>query len=412
MTDIQKLKRIPVSLLRYGLYVSRTDRPWAEIPVIFQGFKITTANELRILRKYCRFAYVEETRSREDALLEMRSAIQDSNTAGMSKEVYARRLKAVAKQRTDAAEFVTGALHDMRLGRSLDCRQARAVVENLANELADNHSASMWLASLRRRDQHASAHAVNVCVISLAFAMSMEMEADQLQTIGLGALLHDVGKMQLPDSILSKPGPLDAGEWEMVKTHPLMGVDAVARDGDLPRQVLDIIRMHHERLDGSGYPEGLMGAAVPDYVRMVAIADAYDSLTTDQPYRKGTQSDEVLKRLYKEGGATFGAALVQRFIYCVGIFPVGSLVEMDNGALGIVLSTDPDSRLKPLVLLVCDAAGEYVSQRMLLNLATQGSSLNDGEERHIRRIVNPVLYPEIDISAIIRFEFGDVTGLV
>lgn len=422
MTEVRYLTRVPVALLRYGLYVAEPDRPWQEVPVMFQGFEIRDSEELDILRRYCHYVYVEETRSREDALAGLQKDLQVPAGEGNAqpgqtdisaslgsarhpeKHQFAKRVQSAARARAHALDFLERTWKDARLGRSVNSRQARAVVENLVAEVSGNASAAIWLTNLKRKDADSTVHSVNVCVLSLAFGMYLGLRGDELHNVGLGALLHDVGKLNQPPEILAKAAPLSATDWEIIKRHPGEGGDIVASANAMPDAVIDIIRMHHERVDGQGFPAGLQDDDFLYHARIVALVNLYDSLTTTRPYRSGRPADEVLQELYNERHLTVGPELVQEFIQCVGIYPIGSLVELDNDALGVVVGSSPDSRLRPTVLLVHDSAGVPYEKRLLLNLSAEPR--RDGPSaRGIRRVANPAHY-DIDVTAIVAFEFG------
>jgi len=422
MTEVHYLTRVPVALLRHGLYVAEPDRPWNEVPVMFQGFVIDNDEDLRILREHCSFVYVEEARSRDPAYSDLQADLEGPETEGNAdpgqtdisaavgsvrhpdKGRFAKRVRAAAATRSEAIDFLHQSWEDARLGRTVRTQQARRVVENMTAQVSSNASASMWLTNLKKKDEYTSAHSVNVCVLTLAFGMYLGLRGTQLANLGLGALLHDVGKVNQPPEILRKQAPLNVQDWEIVRCHPDEGVEILRQNKDIPEEVLDIVRMHHERIDGKGFPRGLTGVEIPDHVRIVALVNLYDSLTTDRPYRAGRPADEVLQDLYNESERTLGAKLVQEFIHCVGIFPVGSLVELDNGALGVVVGSSPESRLRPTVLLVQTPDGQAYDKRLLLNLAAE-PEVNGPTARHIRRVVNPAGY-DVDVPAIVAFEFG------
>lgn len=415
--------RLPVELLRHGLYVAECDRPWDEIPLMFQGFTISTDEEVDILRRHCRSVYVDIRRSREDAVETLPDAIPaavDSaessgrsdpgkdigNTRRPSPERFRAHVEAAGEARGEAHEFITRAFQDARLGHGLDTGAAREVIPGLVDQMTGNATAALWLTSLRGRDTYTEVHSINVCVLSLAFAMNLGLEdRAKLERIALGALLHDVGKMKIPAGILNKPGPLTAEEWEVVKTHPEKGHEIVAESADVPQEALEIILLHHERRGGQGYPMGLRGGQLPQHVQIVALANAYDSLTSARPYRPPEQPDKVLQDFYNEAEDLFGRDPVERFIRCVGIYPVGSLVELDNGAVGVVVGSPPDDRLRPTVLLVRTPDGELYDKRVLLNLAADAEGGTAAPARAVRRVLDPA-EEEIDVAGIVAFEFG------
>lgn len=415
--------RLPVELLRHGLYVAECDRPWDEIPLMFQGFTITTDEELDVLRRHCRFVFVDVRRSRDEALDSL-SKTDPAEVAGGSSpgrsdpgqdigsgrrpspERFRANVEAAGEVRAEAHEFIARAFRDARLGQGLDTGAAREVIPALVEQITDNATAALWLTSLRGRDSYTEVHSINVCVLSLAFAMNLGVEdRAKLERIALGALLHDVGKVKIPAEILNKSGPLTAEEWEVVKTHPEKGHKIVAESADVPQEALEIILLHHERRGGQGYPMGLRGGQLPQHVQVVALANAYDSLTSARPYRPAEQPDKVLQDFYNDAEDLFGRDPVERFIRCVGIYPVGSLVELDNGAVGVVVGSPPDDRLRPTVLLVRTPDGELYDKRVLLNLAADAEDGAAAPARAVRRVLDPV-EEEIDVAGIVAFEFG------
>ncbi len=416
MIDVRHLERVATQDLRYGLYIAELDRPWDEVPVMFQGFVLKSARDLKTLQKHCEYVFVERERSQPDAYDAAVAAAAPTKgnvakaAAGKGgrypeKSQLAARVKAAVEQRVQSLDFLNRSLADVRLGRAVSSREARQVVEALADQVTNNADAMLWLTSLKKKDAYSSLHSVNVAVLTLAFGMHLGIRGQSLETLGLGALLHDVGKVRLPSKLLNKPEPLSPEEWTRAKGHAEVGVEVLQKSGGFSKEVLDIVGMHHERLDGSGYPNGLRGSDFPYAARIVALANAYDSLTTNRPYRSARPADEALQELYNQRESSYGSELVQEFIQCIGIFPVGSLVKLDNGALGIVVGTSPDNRLRPTVLLVQTPEGEPYQKRVLLNLASEPEPDAEHSARHIRDVVNPAEH-DIDIGAIVAFEFG------
>ncbi|MEX1082275.1 MAG: HD-GYP domain-containing protein [Halofilum sp. (in: g-proteobacteria)] len=408
------LVRIPTRLLRKGLYVERLDRPWTDLPVLFQGLEIRTDDELAMLQRHCRHVYVlpERTERDEDLVLSETAAEPPSDiapTLGGERipdfSTFAANVRAAARQRSEAARFFKDALEEASLGKFVHTRAARPVVEALAREIAVNGSAAMWLTSLHHKDELNATHSVNVCVIALTLATYLGQPSEQIEEIGIGALLHDIGKVKLPRRILTKPDPLTDDERRMVDMHPWLGRKLVAETKDMTSWVRDIIWMHHEALDGSGYPRGLSGDQIPTHVRLVAIANAYESLTSGRAHRQALRPDRALNQLYADASRTYGEDMFRALIRCVGIYPVGSLVELDNGALSVVIGSSPDARLRPTVLLLRTPDGIYYQKRVVLNLAVDADDEGRFQPRHVRRVVDPSEY-DIDVGEIVAFEFG------
>jgi HD-GYP domain-containing protein (c-di-GMP phosphodiesterase class II) len=235
----------------------------------------------------------------------------------------------------------------------------------------------------------------------------MGLEEKELQQLGLGALLHDVGKMRVPGEILNKPGKLSKEEFEVMMTHPVEGHAMLANDYDLDPASLHIVLHHHERLDGAGYPNGLVSENIPMLTRISSIVDVYDAITSDRCYHDGIAPAEGLENLFKWAKGNFDVTLLERFIKCVGIFPIGSIVRLNTQEIGMVIATDEDRRLKPIVLLIIDSKGDLFQPRRLVNLSSTAWQ-ESGTKMAIEDVLEPgslgldirsVMEDELQISA-------------
>lgn len=412
---------IPVEALCKGLYVAELDCPWTDTPFLFQGFELNQDTDLTILRQYCSEVSIDRQRSRHDALRTMAKRLEQhakpaatanantpssgpapawadahpdaTETFGTERKadstVFRQRLIALRERREEASRLVAQALDDVRLGAMVRTDEARAMMDSMIESVARDARAALWLTSLKETSQYTTQHSVNVCVIALAFGMYLGYERDALMRIALGALLHDVGKIHLPKEILDKQGPLTLAEFERVKRHPVDGFEALSASGGVPPEALQVIRLHHERLNGIGYPDGLAGDRVPQHVLIVGLADTYDAMTSERPYRVGMDPDRALQTMAKEMTAEFGSDLIQSFQRCMGAFPEGSLVQLDNSAIGIVMSTRADARLQPVVLLAQDPDGKPYRRRPVINLAAPAADQEETPPRRIARSVPP-----------------------
>ncbi|HLU60939.1 MAG TPA: HD-GYP domain-containing protein [Gammaproteobacteria bacterium] len=395
-------RRMDVADLEIGMYVAELDRPWIESPFLFQGFVVQTADELELLRETCRYVYVDDDRREEDAEdrtirlsinmrpqanperggAEWRRIAMEERRAGFERELQ--RMHAV---REHARGYVKNLMQDVRFGRAIDTDRARQVVTEMVDTITAQPDAALWLTQLKQAHEYTAQHSINVAVLSIAFAAHLGYGPEQLKLIGLGALLHDVGKMRIPPSILDKPGRLTAQEFEVIKRHPVEGYEIVKGTGDVPPQSLEIIRYHHERVSGRGYPDGLRGDQISTAVLLTAICDVYDAITSDRVYHHGIPADQGLNAMYQMAPSDFGRELVQEFIKCVGIYPVGSLVELGNGAIGVVMTRDPLNRLRPVVMLLRDSRGRDYLPRRFVSLAAQ-AELDHERDWTVRRVVD------------------------
>lgn len=404
--------KVDVEQVRIGMYIAALDRPWLESPFLFQGFVVDTEEDLELLRQHCNYVFIDDVKSRDSE--EMRHLIKnvdDTADAGSSRDKVA-----IERVKQGSAESFRSNLHqaaetfrktsggvirffnDMRLGKSIATEDAKAVVSELVSSISSNTNTALWLTNLRSQHEAAASHCLNTSILALAFARHLGYSRDQLEIVGIGALLHDLGIARVPGKILNKPGNLTEEEYEVVKKHPRDGHNVLRLTKAIPDAAMDIILHHHERVDGRGYPDGLKDEDISEAVRVVAIADMYDSMTTERVYRKASAPQDALTAMHKRAEQDFGKRLVEEFIRCVGIYPIGSLVLLNTGALGVVVSSNPDARLRPLILLVRDEQGREARPRKLIDLATMAPK-HGTQEWTISRVVNPADY-NIDIGAI------------
>ena len=425
--------RVPVHNLCKGLYVVELDRPWLGTPFLFQGFRIESDEELSTLQSWCKEVFVDPVRSDAEALAEAQKGIQPpsvqsqnrlpptghgrpslaerdrvdafGDSAFPDREKFREMVRVAHEARSQARDAVHSAMDDTRLGHAVDVPALRNAVSKMTQSVIGNASAALWLTALKNISEYTAIHCINVCVLSLAFGRHLGLPVRELRSIGLGSLLHDVGKAKTPSEILDKPGALTEEEFEIIKRHPEDGYRMVSEAGHVSPQALDIIRLHHERINGGGYPLDLSGDQISRYVRIVSIADVYDAMTTNRSYQDAKSPDTALKVLYEGRGRAFDDELVTQFIRCIGIFPVGSLVELDTGAIGLVVASSTNAHLQPTVLMLRTPDGEPYEKRLLINLA----QLEDDDRARVgHRIVRGLdaTSTGIDIASIAQKEFG------
>lgn len=390
-----------------GMYVCELDRPWLDSPFLFQGFTIESEKDVRRLREYCEYVIVDTERSVPSAVAglapgEPSAAEKEVAARGASRleqgyRSFHRELRRAMRIREEAREWVDAFLADASAGRPLDIEGARRTTRDLLDTILVDSNASLWLTNLRSRQEYAAIHCINVCVLSLVFGRHLGMSTEQLEETGMGALVLDVGKQQLPNHVLNKPGPLADAEVSTAREHAVAGYRMLKDSPVFPRKALEIVRYHHERVDGSGYPDGLTGEFLEQPVRVVGLCDAYDAMTSERPYQSAISGYKAITRLYRTAGASFGQRLVEEFINCLGIYPVGSLVELNTGARGLVLSTNPDNRLRPVVMLVMGPGEEPYRHRPLVNLAALS-----GKDERLAWYVSDVLDPRIHGTDLLR----------
>ena len=403
--------------LQLGMYVSELDRPWIDTPFLFQGFPVLEPAEIEQLRQCCEFVYVDKDQSRSDAVkvpyMIPRKAPTPNKThvsqprrpvppSSFSEKEFRRALQRSYPVYNDARGWVDIMLEDSRLGVSIDTAKARNLVAKLADEVIKNPDALIWLTHMKSRDEYTATHCLNVCILALTFGRSLGLDNKRLNILGLGALLHDIGKMQIPAAILNKPGRLTKEEFALMQTHPGQGYQLLKKQRGLPPLCLDIVLHHHERLGGSGYPDGLVDEQINLLTRITAIVDVYDAVTSDRCYHDGIPPALALKNLFTWAPKNFDIGLIEQWIKCVGIYPVGSVVLLSTNETGIVIATEEYHRLKPVVMLVKKASGKAYSTRPLINLSSPSWGKNGAPVSIIKVLESHAL--DVDLKDLLQQE--------
>ena len=243
-------------------------------------------------------------------------------------------------------------IDDIRRGNTLDMDAVAGAVDSMVDSVLDNPDAMMWIARLREEDIQVYHHGVRVALYLVALGRHLGFPRQELSYLGQIGMLADVGKTKIPRALLEKPGLLSAAEFGLVKEHVNLSLHILNSGPALPPQVLQGISQHHERIDGSGYPNQLKGTQISIYGKMAAIADSFAALITPRPYAKASSPQDALMSLYEWSGTSFHEPLVEQFVQAIGVFPVGSLVELSSGEVAVVLAHNRIRRLEPRVLVL------------------------------------------------------------
>ena len=281
----QRLEKIPVDELRIGMYVRELDKPWEDSSFMFQGLDIKTQQDILAVQRECEYVWVDYTEYRLSASKPSERAVPMANAASSSLSVEdeyadAREVHSLAQ------ETVTRMFEEIRLGGQIDAGKIKTAVNDTVDSILRNPDASIWLTRLRAKDEHTAQHSMNVAALSIVMGKAMGMSAREMEDLGVCAMLHDVGKTSLPTELINKPGPLTEEEWELMRKHPKFGRDILVSTVSVYSGAADVAYSHHERVDGKGYPRGLTADEIPLYAQIVAIAEAYDTMTTKQVYRE------------------------------------------------------------------------------------------------------------------------------
>lgn len=308
---------------------------------------------------------------------------------------------ALAKQvQSEAHELVSKVMQDAKMGKPIEISAAQESADSILQSLENNQNALLCLTHLRCKDRYLLEHSFNVSVLMGVLASSAGIKREQLQTLVSGALLHDLGKIQIDDAILHKPGRLDNDEWEEMKRHVTYGEDIVSGIAGLAPEILDIVAQHHERLDGSGYPRGLTADQLPLHSRMASVVDVYDAVTADRVYHRGMPPSTALKKMLEwSDDSHLDKSLVLQFIRSLSVYPCGALVLLDTQQIAVVESVNPEVMDKPIVRVVYDAAKQMLREPFVVDLNSQDN------KAVIVKAIDPD-QSELDLQAVLQAAFN------
>jgi len=381
--------KINASDVQIGMYVSRLDKPWLETPFMLQGFMINDKEDLELLRKHCDYCFIDSLQTkhfdpklikrpdvaREDVKFGIKSLSKSSKIIP-SKRIYKDKTKMtdelanVRQTHNTVVSTVKEMMTSLRYSKKLDIESTRKAIKPMVDSIIRNPDALLWLNRLRKLDDYNYSHALGCSILAMSLGRQLGMNRGDLESLGLGALLLDVGKTRLPQRVLSKSERLTDDELKLIKTHVKLSMDIIKDKDSINIKVLNMVETHHERMDGSGYPHGLKNEAIPLFGRIAAIVDCYDAITSDRSYAKPLSSQEAVKRLYEWRGKEFQKELVEEFIQAIGVFPAGTLVELSNGEVGVVITESRTRRLRPKVMLLLNKDKTPREDYIVCNLLT------------------------------------------
>ena len=267
-----------------------------------------------------------------------------------------------------ALKVVDQIFQDVRMGEIPSSEEAISVVKSMVELTITEPHAMLALSMLKDYDNYTFTHSVNVSVLSLAVGRACNASDEQLRTLGLGGLLHDLGKLRVDVNIITKPGRLTDSEFEAIKQHPGFGADIIRQMEGVTEEVMDIVLGHHLRYDRSGYPNDAIGRNISSLVDMTAIADAYDAMTTLRSYQRPFTPRRAIARLREISGSSLHPHYVEMFVGSLGPYPVGSLVRLDNNEVGLVVRVDPKDPSLADIKILFDQGGEMIAEPFIVRL--------------------------------------------
>jgi len=378
-------KKIHVSELQIGMWVSQLDRDWLETPFIMQGFLVESIADVETVCQFCEHVWVDAVEEKWAG-----KPSHQAISATPKRRVIVNQVSSIAENRAifavyKKARIITRSLLDeVRLTSFINTDSAKGVVKDCVSSVIRNADALTWLSKIRSQDEYTSEHCLNVCILAIAFGRQLGYEGRELIDLGLCGLLHDVGKMKVPHDVLNKPAKLTPKEFKIIQRHTVFGRNLLLAAGSDVAQAVDVAWCHHERPNGQGYPRKLTAESISRMSRIISIVDAFDAMTADRCYKPAKTSTEALKIIFRTRGTHFDKELAELFIQTIGLYPPGTVVELMGGQVGLVLESNHHFRQLPKIIVLRDSIKEPMAEQLVdLALVEQGKL---GKEFLIREV--------------------------
>jgi len=364
-----RLVKIPAMNLKPGMFVAELDRPWLKTPFALQGFVIRDTEEILYVSDYVDHVYVDaEYKGRRQNLeLAMKpTAIRPKKRLRLRDEFERSKLSFAS-----ATETLDKVFDSLRKGQSQDINAVKEAINPLIEGVFRNQEAVAALVRLKQCGDYRYHHGVSMAVWAAILGRHIGLHRDELEKLAVGCAMCDVGMTQLPPELLDQAENLSDKQEKIIRAHPIMGADLASKSKNVDLEIISIIENHHERMDGSGYPRKVEGASIPLLARIAGLVDTYDAMITPRPYASARTSHEATQELLDCKGTLFQESLVEQFVQAIGLFPTGTLVELNTGEVAIVVSQSTTRRLKPEIVIVLDGDKAKLHAPRLIDLTNQ-----------------------------------------
>lgn len=364
-----RLVKLPAMNLEPGMFVAELDRPWLETPFAVQGFVVQDTDEILYVSNYVDHVYVDAEYTGQKQSMKLAVAAMESRKSKRLtlKEEFARTKVSFES----AAETLDKVFDSLRSGHKEDIKTIQDAVNPLIEGIFRNQEAVAALLRLKESGEYRYHHGVSMAVWAAILGRHIGLHRGELEKLAVGCAMCDIGMTQLPPELLDQAENLTDQQMKIVRAHPVMGAELASSSENVDFEILGIIENHHERMDGSGYPRGIEGAAIPLLARIAGLVDTYDAMITPRPYARARTSHEATQELLDCKNTLFQGSLVEQFVQAIGLFPTGTMVELNSGEVAIVVTQNTTRRLKPEVVIVLDADKERLEIPRVLDLASQ-----------------------------------------
>jgi len=378
------LKKISVENLCIGMYIDKFDGNWLKHPFWKTAFKLETSKDLKTI-KGSEVTHLWIDTSKGDDIKDTSTPAPETLTETSQQNPppskkpktapnidIGQEIQAAQEILTKAKQATIDMFNDARMGNSISTAEISPLVDEISSSITRNPAAMICITRMKNKDDYTYLHSVAVCALMIALGKQLNYTGD-FHALGMAGLLHDVGKMAIPEDIINKPGKLTDDEFDIVKTHPKRGWE-ILQEGNVVDEVsLDVCLHHHERVDGHGYPEKLSADSLSLVARMGAVCDVYDAITSERSYKTGWEPADALKKMAEWQDGHFDADVFKAFVKTIGIYPSGTLVKLKSGRLGVVTDQSTKTLLKPKIKIFfsCSSKSPIPTKFIDLNLSNE-----------------------------------------
>ncbi|MFZ2266044.1 MAG: HD-GYP domain-containing protein [Azonexus sp.] len=382
------LKKIPVTKLSLGMYLQAFCGAWLDHPFWRTKFLLADPADLTLIRQspisevwidISKGHDVDPESVASEVALETAEEVPAQACEPQRRISLNDELQQAARIIAKAKEMITSVFEDARMGQAVEIDALVPLVDEILNSLARNPVALISLARLKTADDYTFMHSISVCGLMIALASQLGLDAQEVREAGMGGLLHDLGKTMAPKHMLNKPGELTQDEFALIRHHPLEGHKLLQDGSGFTEIITDICLHHHEKLDGSGYPEGLSGDQISLFAKMSAVCDVYDAVTSNRPYKSAWDPAEAI-RCMAEWRGHFDPVIFQAFVKRIGIYPIGALIRLTSGKLGVVIEQNEQTLLKPKVKVFFSTKSQAYIKPEVIDLARSPETIAGRED--------------------------------
>ena len=382
------LKRIPVECLKLGMYISELDRPWTETNFLFQGLLLESHSDIEQVKMQCDYVYIDSdepdpakslrefgfnTNNRKEGIREILSEIPHGYKYPVTLAVEKEQARA-NKAYVNAVAVFRSVWSRVREQKPFQFEEIKHAITPVVDSIVRNPDAFLLLRTISTDEDYNTSHAINSCALAVAFGRHLGLSPNELTRLAFGAFLLDIGKARLPDTLLYKRGPLDLDELALLRSHSSIGVEILKASHCPDSVVIDMVGSHHERDNGDGYPSSLDGNQIPVYARIAGLVDCFDAITIERPYKKPLAHHAALQVIGDAKDVDFQEALTKAFIRCMGVYPTGSIVELNNGFEAIVIEQNTKNPQEPRCMLLRTKGSLLLDKRIIIDLGNQSNS--------------------------------------